>query len=83
MTTMAPQPEDPKAVYGTCPRCGEKTLRVDRPAMNALSRTDNKTYVCSDCGTNEALEDFIRGMSRHSKDAWKSPQSATLLMSDD
>jgi predicted RNA-binding Zn-ribbon protein involved in translation (DUF1610 family) len=83
MTAMAPEPYDPNAEYGTCPRCGEETLRTDRPAMNALSRTDNATYVCSGCGTSEALEDFARGMSRQSKDAWKSPQSATLLMTDD
>lgn len=83
MTAMAPEPYDPNAEYTTCPRCGEETLRTDRPAMNALSRTDNATYVCSGCGTSEALEDFARGMSRQSKDAWKSPQSATLLMKDD
>lgn len=83
MTMMAPEPQDPNAEYSTCPRCGEETLRTDRPAMNALSRTDNATYVCSGCGTSEALEDFARGMSRQSKDGWKSPQSATLLMKDD
>jgi hypothetical protein len=25
----------------------------------ALSRTDNKTQICSDCGVAEALEDFF------------------------
>lgn len=83
MTVMNPQHQDPKAEFATCPRCGEQKLRVDRPAMNALSRTDNKTYVCSDCGTSEGLEDFVRGMSRQSKDEWKAPQAATLLMTDD
>lgn len=36
-----------------CPRCGG--------AMNgypALSRRDNKTEICSDCGTEEAMFDF-------------------------
>lgn len=33
------------------PRCG-KAYR-GRPA---LSRADNKTYICPDCGTREALE---------------------------
>lgn len=47
--------------YTSCPRCGENTLRTDRPVMNALSRRDNKTYVCSSCGTSEALEDFSGG----------------------
>jgi predicted RNA-binding Zn-ribbon protein involved in translation (DUF1610 family) len=75
---MAPQPQDPNAEYGTCPRCGEETLRLDRPALNALSRTDNETYVCSDCGVIEALEDFSRGMSRQSKEEWKAPYAVTL-----
>lgn len=26
----------------------------------ALSRVDNETYICSDCGTHEALMDFTR-----------------------
>ena len=34
-----------------CPRC--KKPYKGRPA---LSRTDNKTYICPDCGTLEALE---------------------------
>lgn len=34
-----------------CPRCAKKY--TGRPA---LSRTDNKTYICPDCGTREALE---------------------------
>jgi len=36
-----------------CPACNE--LTTDYPA---LSRRDNKTDICSDCGTREALEDF-------------------------
>lgn len=34
-----------------CPRCGA-TYRT-RPAM---SRLDNETLICPDCGTREALE---------------------------
>ena len=34
-----------------CPRCG-KTY-TEPPA---LSRSDNRTYICPDCGTREALE---------------------------
>lgn len=34
-----------------CPKCG-KTY-TGRPA---LSRTDNTTLICPDCGTREALE---------------------------
>lgn len=40
-----------------CPRCGEPKMR-EPEAMNALSRRDNKTYICSDCGTDEAMVDF-------------------------
>ena len=34
-----------------CPRCGK--VYTDRPA---ISRADDKTPICSDCGTREALE---------------------------
>lgn len=77
MTTMFPD-DDEKATYSTCPRCGEEKLRTDRPALNALSRADNETYVCSDCGLDEGLQDFARGMARQSKEDWKAPNAATL-----
>ncbi len=35
---------------GTCPRCGR--IFRGRPA---LSREDNETPICPDCGTREAL----------------------------
>ena len=34
----------------TCPLCGN--IYFEPPA---LSRTDNKTYVCADCGTRQSL----------------------------
>lgn len=34
-----------------CPRCGQSYRGIP-----ALSRTDNKTQICPDCGTREALE---------------------------
>ena len=34
-----------------CPKCGKKY--TEHPA---LSREDNKTLICPDCGTREALE---------------------------
>jgi len=37
-----------------CPRCGVNELKP-KLASNALSRKDNKTYICSDCGMQEAL----------------------------
>ena len=34
----------------TCPKCGQ--IFIERPAV---SRTDNVTLICPDCGTREAL----------------------------
>lgn len=42
-----------------CPICG-KTY-TDFPA---LSRRDNKTYICPDCGVDEAMEDYFKAMSK-------------------
>lgn len=36
-----------------CPKCGRE---FDR--LLALSRDDNKTMICDECGTKEALRDF-------------------------
>ena len=36
-----------------CPLC-DKTIT----GFPALSRRDNSTYICSDCGTVEAMEDY-------------------------
>jgi len=35
----------------TCPKCGQ---RYTEPP--ALSRADNETLICPDCGTREALD---------------------------
>lgn len=40
----------------TCPRCKEDTLH-EKEVLNALSRRDNKTYICNDCGDEEAFSD--------------------------
>ena len=39
------------ARIAVCPRCGK--AYTDRPA---ISRADNKTPICPDCGTRESLE---------------------------
>ena len=49
-----------------CPRCGKNALEEERPALNALSRTtrtsaDTPVYVCSPCGTDEAMQDWLQG----------------------
>lgn len=38
---------------GNCPRC-----KKDYEEYPALSRVDNKTNICSKCGTAEAMWDF-------------------------
>lgn len=45
-----------RGVIGTkvCPFCGA----TFEEGMGALSRKDNETVLCSDCGTEEALEEF-------------------------
>ena len=37
-----------------CPRCGQPIV-----GYPALSRIDNTTEICSDCGTMEALEQYL------------------------
>lgn len=49
-----------------CPACninfytpyGVKWSKI-MPPKPALSRRDNKTYVCNDCGLSEAMDDFF------------------------
>ena len=38
-----------------CPICGNTYT-----GYPAISRKDNKTEICSDCGTTEALQDFCK-----------------------
>ena len=42
----------------TCPRCKLLALE-DIDVRNSLSRKDNKTYICNQCGTDEAMEDYF------------------------
>lgn len=46
-----------KEILGTtnkkCPRCGKSYT-----GFPALSRVDNKTDICSPCGTEEAMQDY-------------------------
>ena len=47
-----------------CPKCGNPM----RKPFVALSRDDNKTEVCPDCGTKEALEVFIKYLKEVKKE---------------
>ena len=42
-----------------CPKCGKV---FDR--LLALSRRDNKTMICEDCGMQEAMEDYENHQAR-------------------
>ena len=47
--------ETKKEEVKTCSKCG-KTFT----GTGAISREDNKTEICSECGTKEALEVFTK-----------------------
>ena len=42
------------AEFSTCPICGRQYF-----GYPALSRTDNKTLICPDCGVAEAIAIFM------------------------
>ena len=50
-----------KVILDLCPRCKSEYLSP-KASENALSRKDNKTQICSNCGTAEALEDMFGGL---------------------
>jgi hypothetical protein len=60
----AQRPMAPADDGHTCPRCRggipSDLHRGEYPG--ALSRFDNKTYVCSSCGMNEAMWQFSTGL---------------------
>jgi hypothetical protein len=52
-----------------CPRCLVTQLNKVQ-AMNALSRRDNKTYICSQCGGEEAVFDWQQNARKEAESAW-------------
>lgn len=46
----------------SCPLCGGPIPNAlyEGKYSGALSRRDNKTEICSDCGVREAIEDYNR-----------------------
>jgi len=48
------------AIDHVCPRCGGDVPNSEFVGQypGALSRTDNDTEVCSQCGTDEAIQAF-------------------------
>jgi transposase len=57
---MSTDPTSP-AFAGPCPRCGGAVPNEHTPGKypGALSRVDNRTYICSMCGTAEAMFNFL------------------------
>jgi hypothetical protein len=53
---------EPTMAAPTCPRCGHYIPNDETPGLypGALSREDGKTEICSACGREEGLRDFIR-----------------------
>lgn len=47
----------------TCIRCGQVPPSDDpwHRGVGAISRTDNEAMICSNCGVEEAFEDWNRG----------------------
>lgn len=62
--------------WNKCPKCGgfvPSTVDVGR-YVGALSRWDNKTIVCSDCGQREAfLQQQGKDISPEGDDKWFNP----------
>ena len=50
--------EDARMDKRICPKCGCPIY-----GHPAISRTDNKTEICSECGTLEAIETYLSYMS--------------------
>jgi hypothetical protein len=48
---------------GPCPRCGGGVPSSEKLGQypGALSRVDNETYICSQCGTDEAMYQWGTG----------------------
>lgn len=46
-----------------CPRCDKKKM------LDALSRRDNKSEICAQCGTEEALVDMAIAMKQNNHES--------------
>jgi len=62
-TTIPDPTSNPKdhRFAGPCPRCDGPVPNAEHQGVypGALSRYDNETYICSDCGTVEAMFNFL------------------------
>jgi hypothetical protein len=62
-SAIRPVTDSPSAEHPVCPRCSGFIPSNERPGEypGALSRADNKTEICSACGTDEGMEQFLDG----------------------
>jgi len=44
-----------------CPRCGQPAITVKALSRTTRAEGDTPVYVCSPCGADEAMEEFING----------------------
>jgi hypothetical protein len=56
-----------------CPVCKKNPLHPNK-VMNSLSRRDNKTYICNECGQREAMEDYQKYLDTHGKSHESTPK---------
>ena len=51
------------AIKHVCPRCKGGIPNSEWPGKypGAISRLDNQTEICSGCGQDEAIEDYVNG----------------------
>ena len=54
-----------KQAKSICPKCGKKYT-----GLPSLSRRDNKTSICPDCGQDEAMSDLLMGLVKEKESAW-------------
>jgi hypothetical protein len=67
--------------FPVCPSCSGYIPNNETPGAypGAISRADNKTEICSDCGVAEALGDF-RLANADKVVVWKSVITLDLLL---
>lgn len=46
-----------------CPRCKKNELHPIQ-SMNALSRVDNETYICVNCGSDETYDAYLASFGK-------------------
>jgi len=60
-----------------CPRCLKNNIGRTPGDPGALSRADNETYICSDCGVEEAFLNFA-GHKAQPVSLWPIRESVNL-----